>query len=223
MTITFDAFMSKYSGRFVDVDHAFGAQCVDLANAYCMEVLGAPRLSGNAIDIWRTAPAARQRATNAPAKGTIVIWGANAIAGTGVYGHIAIAVEDQGVSTFSSLDQNFPTGSPCHLQRHTYDGVIGWLIPTGIAPPPAPAAGPPKDAADAVDTLRRHSAALTDLGERDERAARQGQDVAPLRRLRRRAWAHQIIRPRHGHRARTTGAAGAAIPSPVSSYMGVLG
>jgi hypothetical protein len=160
--------MSKYSGRFCDVDHAFGAQCVDLANAYCAEVLGVDRLSGNAIDIWRTAPPTWQRATNAPTnappKGTIVIWGANAIAGTGVYGHIAIAVEDQGVSTFSSFDQNFPTGSPCHLQRHTYDGVIGWIIPTGIVPPPpAPAKpGPPKSAASAVDTLRRHAAALTD-------------------------------------------------------------
>jgi hypothetical protein len=164
--ITFDAFIAKYQGRFVDVDHAFGAQCVDLANAYCGEVLGVDRLSGNAIDIWRTAPASWQRATNAPTnapgKGMVVIWGQNAIAGTGVYGHIAIAVEDQGVSTFSSLDQNWPTGSPCHLQRHTYDGVVGWLVPPGLTPPPTPVAGPPKDAADAVDTLRRHSAALTD-------------------------------------------------------------
>jgi hypothetical protein len=172
--VTLQEFIAKYQGRFVDVDHAFGAQCVDLANAYCAEVLGADRLSGNAIDIWRTAPAAWQRATNAPTnapvQGAIIIWGANAIAGTGVYGHIAIAVEDQGVSTFTSLDQNFPTGSPVHLQRHTYDGVIGWLIPPTVKTAPSTAGlsapadkpGPPKTAASAVDTLRRHAAALTD-------------------------------------------------------------
>jgi hypothetical protein len=34
------------------------------------------------------------------------------------------------MSSFTSFDQNWPTGSCCHFQYHeNYDGVIGWLRP----------------------------------------------------------------------------------------------
>jgi hypothetical protein len=47
--------------------------------------------------------------------------------GSGTWGHVAIFVEGD-VDSFRSMDQNYPTGSPCHIQNHTnYDGVLGWI------------------------------------------------------------------------------------------------
>ena len=40
MTITFQEFITKYDGKFVDGDGAYGSQCVDLFRAFCHEVLG---------------------------------------------------------------------------------------------------------------------------------------------------------------------------------------
>jgi len=47
---------------------------------------------------------------------------------TGNWGHIAIYYEGD-VNSFVSFDQNFPTGSSCHLQGHDYQNVLGWLHP----------------------------------------------------------------------------------------------
>src|SRR5574344_661086 len=37
-----DEFITKYSGKKVDFDGAYGAQCVDLFRQYCKDVLGLP-------------------------------------------------------------------------------------------------------------------------------------------------------------------------------------
>jgi hypothetical protein len=64
------------------------------------------------------------------------------------------------------LDQNWPEQSFCHKQAHTYDAVVGWLMPNVLRAPPVaplpPKNHPPVNAADVVETLRRHAAALTD-------------------------------------------------------------
>ena len=45
---------------------------------------------------------------------------------SGEIGHIAVFIEGN-VDTFKSFDQNYPLGSPCHIQGHTYANVLGWL------------------------------------------------------------------------------------------------
>src|SRR5690349_11585158 len=40
--LTLDQFVKKHDGEPVDEDQEFGAQCWDLAEAYCREVLGIP-------------------------------------------------------------------------------------------------------------------------------------------------------------------------------------
>lgn len=129
--MTLDEFIKKYDGQNIDFDGSFGAQCVDLYRQYVKEVLGFPQSPPveGAKDIWNTyLPEYFGRIENTPTgvpeKGDIVIFGEK----IGKYGHVSIFVEGD-TRRFVSFDQNYPLGTPCHLQGHTYNAVIGWLTP----------------------------------------------------------------------------------------------
>lgn len=127
-------FILRWNGKYIDTDNAYGAQCMDEMHSYCVEVLGIGDLSVLA------APSARDVYTNfsnikghelfdkidnsptgVPQEGDIVFW-TNA-----PYGHVAIFVEGDD-NSFRSFDQNYPTGSPCHIQNHVnYNNVGGWF------------------------------------------------------------------------------------------------
>ncbi|GEM_PF-3436271 len=129
-----DDFINKYEGKFVDVDGFPSSnkyQCTDLYRTYVKEVLGYPQSPPveGAKDIWNSyLPEYFTRIENTPdgvpQKGDIVIFGT----GLGKWGHVSIFLEGN-TSRFTSLDQNYPTGSPVHRQGHTYSAVIGWLRP----------------------------------------------------------------------------------------------
>lgn len=131
--MTFEDFLIKWNGRFIDFDGAYGPQCMDLMHQYIVEVLG---LTDGRI---LAAPAAKDvfnnfdtivgreyfekianTPTGVPQEGDIVLWE------TGTWGHVAIFIEGD-VNKFNSFDQNYPVGSPCHIQSHTYSGCLGWL------------------------------------------------------------------------------------------------
>jgi hypothetical protein len=129
MPITHDEFIRKYDGKFVEVAGSANAknQCVDLANAYLKEVLNQPIVEWtNARDF----PSKLKENFNwfnndpeaIPEKGDLMIWQHNE------WGHIAIC-DTASLNEFNSFDQNYPTGTPCHIQRHTYlrPKVAGWL------------------------------------------------------------------------------------------------
>ncbi|GIW70240.1 MAG: hypothetical protein KatS3mg101_0987 [Patescibacteria group bacterium] len=129
--MTFEEFIKKYDGKGIDYDNAFSTQCVDLYRQYVKEVLGFPQSPAveGAKDIWDTyLPEYYDRVENTPygvpEKGDIVIWGTK----VGKYGHVAVFIEGD-AKRFKSFDQNFPVGSLCHIQEHTYNGVLGWLKP----------------------------------------------------------------------------------------------
>jgi hypothetical protein len=124
-------FIDKYNNKFVDFDGVYGPQCFDLYRQYCKEVLEVPQSpatgSQGAKAIWTTYLQGyfdrfSNSLINSPIPGDIVIWGT----GIGPYGHVAVCW-DANIMTFHSFDQNFPTGSPCHIQQHSYKGVLGWL------------------------------------------------------------------------------------------------
>lgn len=128
----YDDFLKKYTDKPIDFDGAYGNQCMDLYRMYVQEVLGFPQSPSvtGAADVWTTyLPEYYDKISNSPngvpQKGDIVIW--NKKAGGG-YGHIAIFIEGS-VDKFTSFDQNFPTGSYCHRQEHSYTNVYGWLHP----------------------------------------------------------------------------------------------
>lgn len=151
--MTLQDFFNKYNGQGVDFDGAYGNQCVDLAQFYNHDVVGAPRLTGNAVDIWNTYPKdfydrIANTPTNAPVAGDIIIWGASVGGG---FGHIAIC-QSAGVSAFTSFDQNWPTGSKVHFQSHDYKGVLGWLhLKKSVQPQPQPQS---EDQQAVIDQLR---------------------------------------------------------------------
>ena len=80
------AWVQSQVGKALDVDGAYGAQCVDLIMAY-YDYLGVPRASGNAVDYTTNAlPSGWQRIKGAqPQKGDILVY-------TGGYGHVAIHI-----------------------------------------------------------------------------------------------------------------------------------
>lgn len=169
LTTALAAFVASLNGHFVDVDHAYGAQCADLANDYAEQVLKVPAfVGGGAVDFWTTYDhryyaATPNTETNAPKAGDVVIWAQNAKAGTGPYGHVAIALAGATPQSFQGFSQNWPEGSPCHVVSFEYDGVLGFLTPITVpaAAPALPATTPPPaTAADAVKVALRHFEAL---------------------------------------------------------------
>lgn len=131
--MTLQQFIEKYNGKYIDFDQAWGNQCFDLFHQFVVEVLGLtdPRIMA--------APAAKDLYNNfnnlkgheyferipntpmgVPNEGDIVIFG------SGTYGHVSIFIEGD-ANNFKSFDQNYPVGSPCHIQGHTYSSCLGWL------------------------------------------------------------------------------------------------
>jgi hypothetical protein len=132
--MSFQDFLVKYNGKYIDTDGAYGPQCMDEMHQYCVEVLGisdpAVLAAPCAADVWNTFQTVTghdlfeqigNTPTGVPQEGDIMLW-TNA-----PYGHVAIFVEGD-ANSFRSFDQNYPTGSPCHIQNHVnYNSVGGWL------------------------------------------------------------------------------------------------
>lgn len=139
MTIT--EFVKKWEGKDADFDGYFKTQCMDLAQFYNRDVVGSRRLFGNAIDQWSNYPKESYtripyKAGAIPKEGDVIIWGS----GVGQFGHIAVCLSAES-NNFLSFDANWPIGSRCHKQKHTYAGVLGWLrqlngptLPPGVTP-----------------------------------------------------------------------------------------
>jgi len=137
--MTHKQFVAKYQNKFVDFDGKFGNQCVDLMRQYIKEVMGLNPYTLTpqryAKDIWynfEKMPLAskhflkiKNTPTAVPVEGDLIFWTTYPFV-TGIAGHVAI-YDNGNVNRFVSLDQNYPTGSPCHLQAHSYKGVLGWL------------------------------------------------------------------------------------------------
>ena len=145
--MTLQEFIAKYDGKGIDWDNAYGFQCMDLYRQYTKEVVGGKQSIpvAGAVNVWDNyLPEVYTRTSNkpdnAPKPGDVVIWGIE----LGPFGHIAVCTEAD-TNNFTSFDQNFPLGSVCHLQKHTYFGVLGWLRPRGL---PTPFVVPPETPTD---------------------------------------------------------------------------
>lgn len=140
--MTASDFFNKYNNIGIDFDGFYGWQCMDLWQQYNKEVVGGPRVnSPYAKDVWEKnlyPTAFYNKIANTPdgvpAKGDVVIWSGAANGGPG---HIAVFYGGD-VWQFTSFDQNWPTGSKCHFQKHNYNYVYGWLRPKVINNPTPP-------------------------------------------------------------------------------------
>ena len=123
--MTLQEFITKYDGKFVDVsDNSVQNQCVDLVNAYIMEVLGGePIYHTDAKDFWTVADDSYQRINpnDYPQAGDIVIFS------MGVYGHIAVATGIVNGDKFQTFSQNYPLGDKANLDDYYLTNIIGYL------------------------------------------------------------------------------------------------
>jgi hypothetical protein len=132
--MTVIAFVGRHYHQYVKSPKGLGGQCVDLANLFLIEERHQQEVMANAVDWSRvTIPGmiwTPNAPINSPGVGSLVVWGQSVAAGTGPYGHIALALLADSM-TLITFDQNWPVGYPCLIVRHPYDGVLGWHRPGG--------------------------------------------------------------------------------------------
>lgn len=138
--MTFFQFIQKWNNKYLEYnDPSNKNQCMDLFYAYVREVLEInPSMffgqgsAKNCYNNFDRLPGASKlftkipnTPTNVPKQGDVIFWGFYPGV-TGWAGHVAI-FWDGNVKSLTSFDQNYPTYSACHLQPHSYRGVMGWL------------------------------------------------------------------------------------------------
>jgi len=159
--LTPDQYFGKYDQKGIDFDLNSRYWCVDNYRQFCKESLNVPQSPPvpSTKDLWTTYltdyfTQVANTTTNCPIKGDIVIWGTE----VGVDGHVAIC-KDGDPNQFTSFDQNWPIGSLCHFQAHSYIGVLGWLrkkeptVPEPEPTPPEPEPTPPEPPINCCEDL----------------------------------------------------------------------
>ena len=131
--MTLSEFIKKYEGKTVDYDKAYGGQCQDLFNQYCVDVWGI----NNPIQQFPVASAYQNYGyaknnpnfqaipndpTAVPMAGDVIIWNQ----GVGPHGHVGIFVEGD-VMNFKAFEQNWNGVQKCRMVNHPYDHVTGWF------------------------------------------------------------------------------------------------
>lgn len=124
------AFINGLNGRAIDVDGAYGAQCVDLVSYYNTQWVGGANIFGNGNQ-WFNSPTAagayiRVGADQPTQPGDIPCW--NSFYGGG-YGHVAITIADAGGS-IKCLTQN---PGPANITTLSKQGLQGYLRPRKLA------------------------------------------------------------------------------------------
>ena len=116
-------------GKSLDYDGVYGAQCVDLIKYYYAYFGKASYAKGNGCDYVSNAlPDGWTRIKNTtdfvPQPGDIAVWGTE----LSKNGHVAIILSAN-ANSFVSMDQNWPSGSPCKQVTHTYNNFWGVIRP----------------------------------------------------------------------------------------------
>ena len=131
----FDEFINKYKGKSVDIDGQFGAQCVDLFNAWnrdynktyinCQPSGFAKSLAENKANN-RILDYFKETAVNNMIKGTVVVYGNCKFAPDS---HVCFFIKDNGDGTYQALQQNSRGRHYVTIDNNPYNGIIGAFIP----------------------------------------------------------------------------------------------
>jgi cell wall-associated NlpC family hydrolase len=134
--VTLEEFVKKYTGKKVDYDGVYGAQCVDLFRQYVKECLGIYEhtgpcaTSGGAKDLFLDyvkMPIEQKYFYKSYTKnyipGDVLIWDKTA---KNQYGHVAIYLAKLGNSLLV-LEQNGITQNGAEIQIRTRDNLLGCL------------------------------------------------------------------------------------------------
>lgn len=129
-------FVKKYTGKKVDFDGAFGAQCVDLARQYWKEGLGIPEhtgpcsTTGGAKDLfldYEKMPNEKKYFIRLPKKnpiaGDVLIWDSSI---SNPYGHVAICLGTLG-SSFIVFEQDGFKQDGAKINIRSDQNFLGYL------------------------------------------------------------------------------------------------
>ena len=132
----FNEWVEKYAGKRIDIDGAYGVQCVDLIKHYILKVIGVtPQAIGNAIEYWSKRNGAYISGLFTPytfdkgfafKQGDIIV-----MRGSGAAGHIAVCNGDYNKNGVYAYDENYlGKGEGMTLRYFAYDGhykIVGVL------------------------------------------------------------------------------------------------
>ena len=127
-----DEFITKYMGKKVDFDGAYGAQCVDLFRQYCQDVLGLPHTGSvdGAKDLYEKYSNLPnevkyfERFSRGVVTGDVVIWGPTE---KNPYGHVAIVVGNMPGRDLLVFEQDGLKQDGAKLTIRTIDNLLGYL------------------------------------------------------------------------------------------------
>ena len=125
--------VNAINGQYLTITGGDEGQCTAVAHKW-EQMLGLPIVYGNAADTYAAAGQIAydlipNTPDGVPLPGSIMVWHQDSGIGTGGAGHTAVFISGD-VNSFDSLDQNWPLGSPVHIQHHSsYEGVTGWFYP----------------------------------------------------------------------------------------------
>ena len=133
----FDDFINRTLGQSIDLDKAYGAQCVDLFNYFnylynddyinCYpsgyaKSIAQNKANNGILKYYKEVP------INQMVKGTVVIWNNCKYA---PLSHVGFILEDNSNGTFKCLAQNAPKPYVT-ISNAPYDGIIGCFTPNQI-------------------------------------------------------------------------------------------
>jgi hypothetical protein len=127
--MTLDVFEANAVGKKLDFDGKFGFQCMDLIEFYNRDVIGAPRLFGNAIDLLKNPQpnyydVHDNGLTYIPPRGAIAVWN-NKVGGG--FGHVAIVLSAD-LFSFTCLEQDGLTQEGTKVSKYAYRNVQLFLV-----------------------------------------------------------------------------------------------
>lgn len=136
--MTFNEWKAQAVGRHIDVDGAYGAQCVDVYLDYIQKVIGVSNWAsvsgyGDAAALYPKANLQyfdRLDSSGIPIQGDVIFYGATA---TNSAGHVAIvdSADNTGVTCIEQDGFN-PSGA-CYVKFRKWNGTcIGWLRPKNV-------------------------------------------------------------------------------------------
>lgn len=133
----FDDFINRVLGQSIDLDKAYGPQCVDLFNYFnylyndcyinCYpsgyaKSIAQNKANNGILKYYKEVP------INQMVKGTVVIWNNCKYA---PLSHVGFIISDNGDGTFKCLAQNAPKPYVT-ISNAPYDGIIGCFTPNQI-------------------------------------------------------------------------------------------
>ena len=129
-----DQFITKYCGKKVDFDGAFGCQCVDLFRQYCDDVLDIPHTGSvdgarELFEKYSELPLEKKFFTRltksaVPCFGYVAVWGPTP---TNKYGHVAIVISRLDASTLLVFEQNGILQDGAKVVRRDTKNLLGYL------------------------------------------------------------------------------------------------